>query len=155
MGDKEREEAEEQHITDIIDWLEGKDYEPPSKPTWGPNDTAQEIADNIVKNVNWFMSTGGFKEYADDNIPDDQNPVTSPAMSIGGKVVKCAYRSGSLVVFLFTDWSSTSKSVSDALTIVEGHSDDVSGGSSESYLDDNVTYPPEDPPPVREGGGPG
>ena len=152
MGDREREETEEQHVTDITDWLEDKSYNPPSKPSWGPNTDPTKIADNVVKNVNWFMSTGGFKEYADANIPDSQNPGVSPAMMIGSKTVKCAYRSGSLVVFLFTDWSSSGKSVADALTVVEGHSDDVSGGSSESYLDENVEYPPSDPPPKRGGG---
>jgi len=147
MSSKSREEDMQSYITDVIAWLQKYNYDPPSAPSWGSNNSDEEIADNIVKNCKWFIGSGGFKEYADSNIPSGEMPVESPDMILNGKVVTYTYRSGTCVVFVFEDWSSHSKYVHDALTVVEEHANKISGDSND-YLNVNVNYNEGDDPPT-------
>lgn len=154
MSNKSRQEAMQTYITDVIAWLEKYNYSPPSAPSWGSNNSDDEINQNIVKNCHWFIGSGSFKEYADANIPDSQNPATSPAMTIGAKTVMYVYVAGSYVRFIFTDWSGVGKTTPEALTVVEDHAGKISGDTGD-YLNANCTYDPTDAPPVppEEGNG--
>jgi len=145
MSNKSREEDMQQYISDLVTWLENHDYSPPQPPDWGSNNSDSEINQNISKNGNWFISA--LKPYLDENYPTSDDPKTSPPMTLDDKVVRYVSASGDYVVFYFQNWSSTGKSTSDALTVIEEHAHKISG-HPDSYLNKYSIYPESDSPPV-------